>query len=655
MSELNVTTEQLAGRLRQANEAYRLGKPFLTDKQFDQMEERLRLIDPNNPYFSEVGFKISNAEFKHQIPMLSQQKCLTEDELMTFLNFLKNNGWQDLAVSAKLDGMSASVHYKEGKLTHIVSRGDGEIGVDYTKKLSSLVPESLDIPFTGEVRGELVMSWKNFDKLKAICEKNGETEPTHPRNSVVGIISADKSPAAKINLIDFVSWGLIDKNGSRGKDPWHQYDENTWTNDMTFVKELGFKVVSNQAIYYGSVQNKVDVKHIIEDFEKYKERRDEGVYPIDGIIFRIDSNEDFEECGWTSHHPKGAAAFKFVAEEAVVEIKEIEWSVGSTGELTPIAIFKPVKLAGAKVGRASLHNIKFMLDLGLMAGMKATIIRSGEVIPRVIGNPGKFATKEQILFSCIDKCPVCGESLKFSSDYTHTTCVNENCTGKLARRLELFCKALDMDYFGPANCQLIAAILTSIDKLFDLSKEDLRKAGLGYGMSEKVYAEIHNKTSFSLEQFLTALCIPTLGPGTAKELAFAFKTLDRLRLATYATILNKVERLGDKSAGYIYDGLRNASDFIDALLQHISIEAPAEQQSQKYAGLAIAVTGSLTTMSRDAFAKHVQDNGGKFATSVSKNTSILICNQASSSTKAKKAAALGVNVMTEQQFFEEYA
>ena len=174
-------------------------------------------------------------------------------------------------------------------------------------------------------------------------------------------------------------------------------------------------------------------------------------------------------------------------------------------------------------------------------------------------------------------------------------------------------------------------------------------------MSEKVYAEIHKKTSFSLEQFLTALCIPTLGIGTAKELAFAFKTLDKLRKATYATILNKVERLGDKSAGYIYDGLRNASDFIDALLQHISIEAPAEQQSQKYAGLAIAVTGSLTTMSRDAFAKHVQDNGGKFATSVSKNTSILICNQASSSTKAKKAAALGVKVMTEQQFFEEYA
>ena len=355
---------------------YYAGTPVISDQQFDALEVELGQIKPDSFVLKMVGIEDFKADFVHSVPMLSNQKCLTDEELYKWLSSMVRQGFTEFSASEKMDGMSCSLHYLDGQLQRAVSRGDGLKGTDITAKVSTFVPRILNVDFTGEIRGELVMSYANFDKLNVMS-----TEPfTHPRNAVVGVINDDALNEQRLQLIDFKVFRILNNTQNDVNSPWFK-EPDTIATDLAIAERLGFKTVwhSEFSVDFNDIEDVVSP--ILRGFEK--EQKED--YPKDGVVFRVLYNSDYDSLGNTSHHPKGATAWKFKANEVIVEIKDIEWSVGTT-DISPIAVFEPILLDGAMVSRASLKSVKNMIDLGIIVGSHVVIRRSGGVIPAVLSN-----------------------------------------------------------------------------------------------------------------------------------------------------------------------------------------------------------------------------------------------------------------------------
>lgn len=353
---------------------YYAGRPVISDQEFDALEVELSTLKPDSFVLKMVGFADFKADFKHAIPMLSNQKCLTDDELYKWLSSMIKQGFTEFSASEKGDGMSCALHYVNGSLVRAVTRGDGEMGVDVTAKVSTFVPTLLNIDFTGEIRGELVMSFANFDKLNAIS-----TEPfTHPRNAVVGVINDDNISEERLSLAEFKAFKVIKNMADDVSSPWFE-EADTIATDLDIAERLGFNTVFHKEFSLDSDSIEEVVSPILRFFESIQEES----YPKDGVVVRLLYNEEFDSLGVTSHHPRGATAWKYKASEVRVVIKEIEWSVG-TSDISPVAVFEPILLDGAMVARASLKSVKNMVDLGIIEGSTVVIRRSGGVIPAVL-------------------------------------------------------------------------------------------------------------------------------------------------------------------------------------------------------------------------------------------------------------------------------
>ena len=365
--------KELENLILEHKKLYYAGTPKISDQEFDALEVKLSKLKPDSFVLRMVGIQDFKADFIHEIPMLSNQKCLTDEELYKWLQSMARQGYVDFSASEKMDGMSCSLHYKDGHLVRAVSRGDGIKGTDITAKVSTFVPRLLNIDFTGEIRGELVMSFDNFAKLNEMS-----AEPfTHPRNAVVGVINDDALSEDRLKLVGFKAFRVITDSKNDVSSPW--FDEpDTIATDLAVAERLGFNTVwHTEFSLCGSIED--TVSPILRNFESFQE---EG-YPKDGVVIRVLYNEDFEFLGTTSHHPRGATAWKFKASEVVVEIKDIEWSVG-TSDISPVAVFDPILLDGAVVQKASLKSVKNMVDLGIIVGSRVKIRRSGGVIPAVL-------------------------------------------------------------------------------------------------------------------------------------------------------------------------------------------------------------------------------------------------------------------------------
>ena len=368
--------QDLENQILEHKKLYYAGTPKISDQEFDALELELSQLKPDSFVLKMVGIQDFKADYTHQVPMLSNQKCLTDEELYKWISSMVKQGYQDFSASEKMDGMSCSLHYEEGRLVRAVSRGDGIKGTDITAKVSTFVPRILNIDFTGEIRGELVMSFANFNKLNEIS-----AEPfTHPRNAVVGVINDDALSEERLKLVEFKAFRVLSdsKNENDVASPWFE-EQDTIATDLAVAERLGFNTVwhTEFTVYGGSVE--ATLSPILRHFESFQEED----FPKDGVVVRVLYNDDFESLGFTSHHPRGATAWKFKASEVVVTIKEIEWSVG-TADISPVAIFDPILLDGAMVQKASLKSVKNMVDLGIIVGSKVKIRRSGGVIPAVL-------------------------------------------------------------------------------------------------------------------------------------------------------------------------------------------------------------------------------------------------------------------------------
>ena len=366
--------EDLENKILEHKKFYYAGTPKISDQEFDALEVELSKLKPDSFVLKMVGIQDFKADYIHSVPMLSNQKCLTDEELYKWISSMVKQGYTDFSASEKMDGMSCALHYEGGRLVRAVSRGDGVKGTDITAKVSLFVPRILNIDFTGEIRGELVMSFENFKKLNSIS-----AEPfTHPRNAVVGVINEDALSEERLKLVAFKAFRVLTDSKNDVFSPWFE-EEDTIATDLEIASRLGFETVFHREFYTSSSTIEEVVNPILRGFESIQEED----FPKDGVVFRVLYNQDFDYLGCTSHHPRGATAWKFKANEVVVTIKNIDWSVGTT-DITPIAEFDPILLDGAVIQKASLKSVKNMVDLGIIVGSRVKIRRSGGVIPAVL-------------------------------------------------------------------------------------------------------------------------------------------------------------------------------------------------------------------------------------------------------------------------------
>lgn len=363
--------EILESTILKARPAYYAGAPIMTDQEFDSLERELEQLKPDSPVLHSVGYKSIDADYKHEYPMLSNEKALTDEALISWINKrVKETGEDTFIATSKEDGMSMSLHYELGKLVRAVSRGDGEWGTDKTAKMSLVVPVVLGMDYTGEVRGEVVISKSALNRVNAqLTDKY-----SNQRNAVAGILNMEDIDINRIKELEFRAFRLIYDSSLAEiyKSDFFQ-GQDTYQEDLELARDLGFKTVTYVEFIAGET--------IVEDvLDFFKELRNASDYQFDGVVFRVNDNTTANELGDTSHHPKAAIAWKFPSEYAEAIIKKIEWSVG-TKDISPVAVFDPILIDGALVSRVSLKSVKNMIDLGVVVGCKARVYRSGGVIP----------------------------------------------------------------------------------------------------------------------------------------------------------------------------------------------------------------------------------------------------------------------------------
>lgn len=349
--------EQVDLYLKAKQEYYAGGNPIMSDAEFDRLEEHIRSIAPNHPALAIVG-SLYNKEntVKHVAPMLSTEKALDKEALFKWAS--KHS--KKLVATTKLDGISMSLHYVDGILVDAATRGDGEFGTDVTAKVRSVVPNAIE--YTGEVyiRGEVCISWKQFDELNYYLERKGEDTLANPRNGVSGIVVGEELVRAdKLQFCTFIGYEVVRK------------DFSTFDDKLKWLESQGFAIPEYRVLEF------TDSK---ADAENWDKRRSSIEYPIDGIVYRVSSEERFKELGHTSHHHRGMVAYKFPPDEAIVEVTEIKWSPG-TQDISPVVHFNPTQLEGAVIRKASGHSVKNLIKLKAVPGSKVRLVRSGGVIP----------------------------------------------------------------------------------------------------------------------------------------------------------------------------------------------------------------------------------------------------------------------------------
>lgn len=323
-----------------------------------------------------VGFAAFKADSEHKEPMLSQNKALTNEDLLKWMNSMHKKGYTDYSASEKLDGMSCSLHYFEGRLQKAVSRGDGYVGTDITGKVSYIIPVNLNTPFTGEVRGELLLSNSNFKTLNEVLVAAGVPAYENQRNGVVGVLNSEDIFVDRISLLTFKAFRLLyDELPEESNEFFTTAD--TITSDLEFAKSIGFLTANNIEFSF-SYNDMAELERVLEFF--ISQQSNSAEFMLDGVVFRVLDNADYISLGSTSHHPIGAVAWKFPSDYQDVIIKNIEWSMGTT-DISPVAVFEPTLIGGAMISRVSLKSVKNMVDKGVTIGGTARVHRSGSVIP----------------------------------------------------------------------------------------------------------------------------------------------------------------------------------------------------------------------------------------------------------------------------------
>jgi DNA ligase (NAD+) len=628
--------EYLVLELNRHTELYDKGMPEISDKEWDDMYFELAALErergyilPNSPT-QKVNYTVVNElqKVKHNHPMLSLDKTKDIEEIKSFI------GNKDWIAMLKMDGLTCSLLYENGRLVRAETRGDGEIGEDITHNAMVIPSIPKKIQYTDKlvVDGELICKLNDFEELSS--------EYKNVRNLASGSIRLlDSSECAKRKLT-FVAWDIIGE---------HEECDSLNTK-LRKLMDLNFEVVPFTII--GTIE---------ESVEWLKECADVCNYPIDGLVFKLRKCEEYEAMGRTGHHFRGGIAYKFYDELYETKLTDVEWTLGKTGVLTPTAIFETVQIDGCDISRASLHNISIIKKLGLTNNCTVKISKRNEIIPQVEEclQDGDSAIK-------IPKyCPICGGETEVVTENASEVlmCTNPNCSGKLLGRLKFFVSkpAMNIDGLSEATLEFLIdkGWVKSFKDLYDLNYspwvyEWKHTSGYGEKSVEKILDAIESSRDVKLENFICSLSIDGVGKSASKTISDAFEgNFDRL-LNAFKNGFNwvELEDIGDKTAQnitkYFADNLNEIATLASEM-RFVKRESKVVAENP-FIGKTLCVTGKLNHFTRDSINTKISELGAKSAGSVSKNTDYLITNEASGSSKYKKAVELNVPIITEQEF-----
>ena len=646
--------DELIKLIEKANyDYYTLDNPTVTDREYDNWMSELLDIEERHPEIKrkdspseKIGGEVIS-EFKkveHKIGMFSISDVFNESEIVAFDERIRKEFPNPSYVcELKIDGLAVSLQYEKGILKRAATRGNGLVGEDITHNVKTIgtIPLRLNKPVDIEVRGEIYMPLKAFNELNEKRLKNGEPIFQNPRNAAAGSIRQLDSSVAKSRKLDAFLYHVPET------------DKKTHYEALMELKELGFIVNPNIRL----VKN---IDEILDYINEWTARRGELPYDIDGIVIKVNDIHMQRELGFTAKYPRWVIAYKFPAEDVKTRLTDIVCTVGRTGQITPNAVFDPVKVMGSTIRRATLHNGDYINSKNLKIGDNIFVHKAGDVIPEVVGPCLEDRTGNEREFVMPDKCPICGTSLVLTESGIDLKCPNDLCPARNIESLIHFCdrKAMNIEGLGERiiedfyNMKFITSII-DIYNIKDRKEELIELEGFGDKSVNKLLDNIEKSKQNSLEKLLFAIGISGIGEKNAKILAKKFMNIDNLMNASLE-VLNNISDVGPILANSIYNFFRNEDNIklindLKNIGMNMNYLGAQIKENEELLNKRIVVTGTLKKYTRDEIQNLIELNGGLWSTSVTKKTYAVIVGENPGS-KYDKAKELNIPIWTEEDF-----
>ena len=655
MTELN---QQLA---EWAHAYYVKDAPKVEDSEYDKVYHELVSLEQEHPELisndsitQRVGGDILSGFSKvtHKVPMMSLNNAFNKNDLIDFENRIKKLTSTPInyMVELKIDGLAINLRYENGKFIQGATRGDGVIGEDITHNLKTVksIPLSLAKPLTIEVRGECYMPKKSFIELNEAREAEGENVFANPRNAAAGSLrQLDPKVAAKRNLSTFI-YTVADTTG---------FDFNSQNDSLIELEELGLKINNERKLCHS-------IDEVWDYIENFRDKRHELDYEIDGIVIKVNDFTAQEEIGYTVKAPRWAIAYKFPAEEAETVIRDIEWTVGRTGVVTPTAVMDPVQLAGTTVARASLHNVDLITEKDIRLLDHVMIHKAGDIIPEVTRVLTDKRDETSVPYEFPTHCPTCDSELERIESEVALRCMNPMCPAQIKEGLNHFVSrnAMNIDGLGPRVLEQMydKDIIKNVADLYFVTEEELLTLEkIKEKSANNILTAISQSKNNSLEKLLFGLGIQHVGAKAAKLIAEEFGTIEQIMVAEKETI-NAIDTIGPVIADSIEKYFSNEevkelvaelkragvnTDYLGQTAADLaSVESPFKDK-------VIVLTGKLTHFNRNEAKEKIEALGGKVTGSVSKKTDIVVAGEDAGS-KLEKAEKLEITVWNETQMVE---
>lgn len=653
MTEIEKKIEELRKTLRyHSDRYYNDDAPEIEDYEYDMMMRELKELEEKYPEYDapdsptkKVGGVADNSfeSVAHSVRMESLQDAFSKDELREFSNRVEDTVSDvNYVVEPKIDGLSVSLEYRDGVFFRGSTRGNGDVGEDVSGNLRVIhnIPLKLNkpIPYI-EVRGEVYMPKKSFERVVDRQIINGEKPFKNPRNAAAGSLRQKDSNVAASRGLDIFVFNIQQIEG---------VELNSHKESLDFIKELGFNTIPT----YKKVNN---IEDAIAEIDRIGEARGSLEYDIDGAVIKVDDFSQRDILGSTAKYPKWAIAFKYPPEEKQTKLLDIEIAVGRTGVLTPTAILESVHLAGTTVSRATLHNQDFINEKGIAIGDIVTVRKAGDIIPEVLCVNEHNSNS---IFKFPDVCPSCGEKVYRDEDEAAIRCINPECPAQLLRNLIHFCSrdAMDIEGLGPA---IIETFVNEgmIAKTYDIYNLDFNKIASLEGFKEtsanNIINSVNNSKNNDLSKLIFALGIRHIGAKAGKLLADYFSDIDSVMNASVDDIL-QIDGFGKIMAESVVEFFSSDStkELIAKLKEAgVNMKSTNVVEDTRFSGMTFVLTGTLPTLKRAQASKIIESFGGKTSSSVSKKTTYVLAGEEAGS-KLDKANKLGVQVISEEEFKE---
>ena len=633
---------------------YEQDEPEISDYEYDKLTQRLKKLEKEHPELivkssptQKIGGKTKNifTQVVHDVQMQSLQDVFSLEEVEEFVDKVKEE-YKDqtrFCVETKIDGLSVSLEYVDGVLVRGSTRGDGFVGEDVTKNIKMIkdIPQRLSSNDTIEVRGEVYLPRKEFEKINEELIANNKQQLSNPRNAAAGTLrQLDSELVKKRNLSIFVF------NVQKGKSFSSHYES------LDYLNKLGIKTIAVR--YLCSTKEEV-----INAIKKIGNMRDELEYDIDGAVVKVDNLLIRQEMGQTVKVPKWAVAYKYPPEQKETKVLDIALQVGRTGQVTPVVILEPVRVAGSIISKTTLHNFDFMREKDIRIGDTVIIQKAGDVIPevdRVLKEKRDGTQKE---FEIPKVCPVCGEELEKEESEVALRCTNSECPAQIYRSITHFVSRDCMDISGMGEAIVDALIdkklLKDVADIYSLKFEDFMSLeGFKEKSSQNLVDAVEKSKSNSLDKLLFGLGIRHIGKRAAKILSENFDDIYKVKEASVEQ-LNSLEDFGNIMAESVYEFFRKPqTNIIIEKLDKAGVNLKGNKKQKKseiLLGKTVCVTGSFDNYSRNDIVSMIEENSGKASSSVSKKTSFLIAGESAGS-KLNKANELGIEVLSIDDFIK---